>query len=182
MAGFDKHNIRFKFQIVDENDDDVLWDESTYILVNDETFECSIDSVETHVYSALRHLPKELARKAREEAEAAEEARREEEELAAEEAAGTIAPAPRFESVTDIRSKIADILKEGDDWYERRRELNCGDVFRCHDGEIVKLDHPKPGDGTKWVVQSWYNGSWFNDESTIEPGDLDEKIADPKKA
>ncbi len=109
MAGFDKHNIRFKFQIVDENEDDVLWDESTYILVNDETFECSIDSVETYVYSALRHLPRVLAEKARANEEAARQAA---EDDAADLEDAIVHPNRRMESVTAIRSKIADILKD----------------------------------------------------------------------
>lgn len=180
MAGFDKHNIRFKFQIVDENEDDILWDESTYILVNDETFECSIDSVETYVYSALRHLPKVLADKARENEEAARQAA---EDDAADLEDVIVHPNRRVESVTSVRDRINKIIMETDeDWYERRDDLREGDVFRCHDGDIVKLDHQVPGDATKWRVASWYNGHWSYDEGSIEPGDLKEKIADPKKS
>lgn len=111
MAEFDKHNIRFKFQIVDENDHEVLWNEDTYILVNSETYELSIDSVETFVYSALRHLPAELRK--RDEAAAAL-AQQEAEDAAAD--AEWEAQNPRTvvpESVTDVRSKIAKILSEG---------------------------------------------------------------------
>lgn len=60
------------------------------------------------------------------------------------------------------------------DWYERRDELEPGMVFRSHYG-IVKLDHRKPGDGTKWVVAEWSNG-WAYYESTIEPSDLIDRL------
>lgn len=119
MTSFDKYNLRFKFEIVDMNDDDVLVSDFTYIQVNDETLEVSTDSVEVHVFSALRHLPKFLADKERQAQEAEEDARRDREELEeleAEEAAAAAArrvDTPRFESLTDIRSKIEKILSEG---------------------------------------------------------------------
>ena len=78
------------------------------------------------------------------------------------------------------------------DWYERRHELEEGQVFQSCYG-LVKLDHRKPGDGTQWVVATWnpgyppgetYPGAapyWCYDESTIEPGDLEgEPLPDPK--
>lgn len=65
------------------------------------------------------------------------------------------------------------------DWYEHRHELRPDQVFRCQDGHIVKLDRSVPGDGTKWYVADWHNG-WAYYDSTIEPGDLDERISDPE--
>ena len=65
----------------------------------------------------------------------------------------------------------------GIDWYERRNELNPEQVFRCYDGSIVKLDRRVPGDGTKWYVATWYDG-WSYYDSTIEPGDLTERLPD----
>ena len=74
----------------------------------------------------------------------------------------------------------------GKDWYEHRHELEPGMVFTSCFG-IVRLDHRKPGDGTQWVVDSWYpgrpdvkgyeQGHWSCDESTIEPGDLIEQFS-----
>jgi hypothetical protein len=73
------------------------------------------------------------------------------------------------------------------DWYERRDELDPGMVFNSCYG-IVKLDHRKPGDGTDWVVQTWYpgrsdipgyeRGFWCHDEDSIHPGDLTERLPD----
>jgi hypothetical protein len=62
------------------------------------------------------------------------------------------------------------------DWYERRSELNPGQMFTTQDGCVVKLDRQVPGDGTKWYVADWNRG-WSYEDSTIEPGDLDERIA-----
>ena len=67
----------------------------------------------------------------------------------------------------------------GEDWYERRNELEADQVFRLHDGSTVKLDRRVPGDGSQWFVASWWNGSWAYMDSAIEPGDLAERIADP---
>lgn len=73
------------------------------------------------------------------------------------------------------------------DWYERRNELEPEQVFRSCYG-IVKLDHRMPGDGTDWVVQTWYagrpgvpgyeRGHWSYDEASIHPGDLTERLPD----
>lgn len=63
------------------------------------------------------------------------------------------------------------------DWYERRNELFTGQVFRLRDGAVAKLDRSVPGDGTKWYVQDWWNG-WSCMDSTIEPGDLAERLPD----
>ena len=61
------------------------------------------------------------------------------------------------------------------DWYDHRHELEPGQVFLCHDGSIVKLDHRVPGDGTDWIVQDNYGGKWFCDGTRIHPGDLRER-------
>lgn len=63
-------------------------------------------------------------------------------------------------------------FSQGIDWYERRDELEHGQMFRTHAGEVVKLDRRVPGDGTKWYVADWWRG-WSYEDSTIEPGDLD---------
>ena len=63
------------------------------------------------------------------------------------------------------------------DWYERRHELEQGMVFRTYNG-VVKLDRTVPGDGSKWYVADWHNG-WSYYDSTMEPGDLEERL-DPK--
>ena len=73
------------------------------------------------------------------------------------------------------------------DWYEYRDELESGMVFTSCYG-IVKLDHRKPGDGTDWVVQTWYRGHlgvpgyerghWSCDEDSIHPGDLEQRLPD----
>jgi hypothetical protein len=66
------------------------------------------------------------------------------------------------------------------DWYERRDELNCDDVFTSANG-LVKLDRRVPGDGTKWYAADWWNGSWAYMDSTIEPGDLIDRASDPSE-
>ena len=60
------------------------------------------------------------------------------------------------------------------DWYDRRHELECGMVFRTSEG-VVMLDRTVPGDGTKWYVADWHDG-WSYYDSTIEPGDLTERL------
>jgi hypothetical protein len=62
------------------------------------------------------------------------------------------------------------------DWYERRHELAPEQVFRSYDGSVVKLDRTVPGDGTKWYVADWLHGGWSHEDSTIEPGDLVERV------
>ena len=57
-------------------------------------------------------------------------------------------------------------------WYEHRRELEPGQIFRLADGSIVMLDKTVPGDGTKWYVVDRFNGHWSYEGSTIEPGEL----------
>ena len=61
------------------------------------------------------------------------------------------------------------------DWYERRAELEPGQIFRTYDNSIVLLDRRVPGDGTQWYVADWWNG-WSYMDSKIEPGDLVEKL------
>lgn len=74
------------------------------------------------------------------------------------------------------------------DWYERRNELEPGMVFNSCWG-VVKLDRTVPGDGTRWYVADWrvgYSGprcgtvpsGWSYEDSTIEPGDLIERLPD----
>lgn len=50
--------------------------------------------------------------------------------------------------------------------------LEEGQVWHCRDGSRVKLDRRVPGDGTKWYVQDWWDGSWACMDNTVEPGDL----------
>lgn len=61
------------------------------------------------------------------------------------------------------------------DWYENRHKLETGMVFKDIYGDTVMLDRRVPGDGTKWYVADWSNGSWGYYDSTVEPGDLMEK-------
>ena len=63
------------------------------------------------------------------------------------------------------------------DWYERRDELEPGQVFRTLDGSIVKLDYRTPGDGSKWTVIDWYS-CWAHYDSTLEPHDLAVRLPD----
>jgi hypothetical protein len=63
------------------------------------------------------------------------------------------------------------------DWYTRRDELRPEQVFRTSDGSVVKLDRTVPGDGTKWYTADWWNG-WAYMDSTVEPGDLTERLPD----
>lgn len=63
-------------------------------------------------------------------------------------------------------------------WYERRNELRSGMVFTDFQNERVMLDRRVPGDGSRWYVADWWNGSWSFMDSTIEPGDLTELVAD----
>lgn len=57
------------------------------------------------------------------------------------------------------------------DWYERRRELESGMIFRTASG-VVQLDRPVPGDGTKWYVLAWNGDGWSAYDDTVEPVDL----------
>jgi hypothetical protein len=64
------------------------------------------------------------------------------------------------------------------DWYERRYELKPGLAFTDSEGGFVKLERSVPGDGTKWYVADWCNGSWSYEDGTIEPGDLVSRVPD----
>jgi hypothetical protein len=65
-----------------------------------------------------------------------------------------------------------------EDWYERRDELEPGQVFKTCWGDVVKLDYRVPGDGTKWRVADLDARGWAYYESTIEPGDLEDRLPD----
>lgn len=65
------------------------------------------------------------------------------------------------------------------DWYDRRDELRPDMVFIDIQGSKVMLDRRVPGDGTKWYVADWWGGSWAFMDSTIEPGDLVERVEHP---
>jgi hypothetical protein len=85
---------------------------------------------------------------------------------------------------SDPRGGIAhqtgvDTVGKTTDWYARRDELAPEQVFVSHDGSMVKLDRTVPGDGTKWYVADWAGHSWSHEDSTIEPGELKDRIADP---
>jgi hypothetical protein len=62
------------------------------------------------------------------------------------------------------------------DWYARRDELEPGQVFRDYEGDVVRLARRVPGDGTQWYVDTQYNGSWYYEDTRIEPGDLRERL------
>ena len=65
------------------------------------------------------------------------------------------------------------------DYYDQRHTLEPDQVFRDFQGGLVMLDRRVPGDGTRWYVADWWAGSWSFMDSTIEPGDLVERVADP---
>jgi len=62
------------------------------------------------------------------------------------------------------------------DWYERRNELEPGQVFTTYEGRQVKLDRRVPGDGTDWYVLSRYGDKWIDDDNRIHPGDLVSRV------
>lgn len=67
------------------------------------------------------------------------------------------------------------------DWYDRRDELEPSMVFDSCWG-IVQLDRRVPGDGSRWYVLDGRNSyntgkwGWYAEDSTIEPGDLTERL------
>lgn len=79
-------------------------------------------------------------------------------------------------------------MAEQIDWYERRDELDPGQVFRTYDDTIVRLDRRVPGDGTDWYADVWYpglpgrpgyeEGRWISDDHRLHPGDLTERLPD----
>lgn len=63
------------------------------------------------------------------------------------------------------------------DWYARRDELEPGQVFRLHSGDLVRLDRRVPGDGTDWYAETGSgDGRWFADDYRLHPGDLAERL------
>jgi hypothetical protein len=70
------------------------------------------------------------------------------------------------------------------DWYERRHELMPDQIFRTMQGDVVRLERGVSGDGTRWHVLDWckspYDGRgyWSQNDGTIEPGDLSERLSD----
>ena len=58
------------------------------------------------------------------------------------------------------------------DWYEHRHELQPEQVFSTYCAEVVCLNRRVPGDGSRWYVDSYNRGGWYDDNETIEPGDL----------
>lgn len=64
------------------------------------------------------------------------------------------------------------------DWHERRDELRPDMVFIDFQGQKVMLDRTVPGDASRWYVADWWGGSWSYMDSTIEPGDLRERLED----
>jgi len=61
-------------------------------------------------------------------------------------------------------------------WYEHRHEIKIGDRFIMDDGEIVEISGSVPGDGTALTVLQYDNGSWFDYQTRIEPGDLRDRL------
>ncbi len=101
-------DLRFKFEIVDMDEgEEVLWADRTYILVDPTTGELSSDSIETHVYSALRGLKRELAQKAQQAEEAARQAIEDEADINDFENRQGI----YRESATEFRARIAKIIR-----------------------------------------------------------------------
>jgi hypothetical protein len=64
------------------------------------------------------------------------------------------------------------------DWYERRDELEQGQVFRLECGAVVKLDVRVPGDGTDWNTAIWCGDHFSYEDFSIHPGDLSERLPD----
>jgi hypothetical protein len=79
-------------------------------------------------------------------------------------------------------------MAEHIDWYERRDELEPGQVFRTMFDSVVRLDRRVPGDGTDWYADDWYpglpgikgyeKGHWSAEDGRIHPGDLTERLPD----
>lgn len=69
----------------------------------------------------------------------------------------------------------------GKDWYDLRGHLRADMTFRTTSGDVVMLIRRVEGDGTQWEVSDWSRGGWCHEGSTIEPGELYERITDPEK-
>jgi len=69
---------------------------------------------------------------------------------------------------------------EYDYWHEHRNELREGQAFRDNQGDIVRLVGRVPGDGSKWRVDDWnnYTNAFHDEDGTLEPGDLVERLPD----
>ncbi|WP_346798096.1 hypothetical protein R5M92_04245 [Halomonas sp. Bachu 37] len=63
-----------------------------------------------------------------------------------------------------------------DDWYRNRHLLESMQVFRLHDGSIVRLVRRVPGDGIDWIVDDWVGDHWSCEETQIHPGDIAVKL------
>lgn len=57
--------------------------------------------------------------------------------------------------------------------------LEPGQIWRTHWDSLVRLERPVPGDGTKWFVSIWWNGSWACMDEIVEPSDLNERKEKP---
>lgn len=62
------------------------------------------------------------------------------------------------------------------DWYERRYDLEPGQVFTTRQDVKIRLDRRVPGDGTDWYADIWHNNHWSCEDYTIHPADLIERI------
>lgn len=71
-------------------------------------------------------------------------------------------------------------MNAGVDWYERRNELEPEQVFSTVFGGVVQLYRRDPCDGTRWRVLDWsdYCKGFLQQDSTIEPGDLVDRLPD----
>lgn len=73
-----------------------------------------------------------------------------------------------------------------DYFYEHQHDLDPEQVFRTDYGNVVKLGRPVPGDGSKWYVADFnvHTGKWCYVGSTLEPGELAERLPDdwPRRA
>ncbi len=79
----------------------------------------------------------------------------------------------RRQAVVD-RAKVNEGYDGSEDyWYDNRHLLRPGMIFKTRYGDIVELDRRVPGDGTRWYVADWWNGSFAYMDSEIEPGDLE---------
>ena len=81
----------------------------------------------------------------------------------------------------DVEPDTRHFASAHSDWYERRDELWPDMVFRTTQGDTVRLYQRVEGDGTRWEVETW-DGGWFHDGDTVEPGDLSEQVPDPQDA
>lgn len=57
-------------------------------------------------------------------------------------------------------------------------ELKADMIFLTGEGDIVRLERPRPGDGSAWLVSDWENG-WVDNGASVEPADLLAEVAEP---